>query len=71
MAELEIVGGQPARQASLRVCRLKIVRRSTDEDCGKYGGATGTRVGAVPGMVRPAAVERVPRRMCFLCGLGN
>ena len=53
---LEIAGvvpGQPAQQAILRGCRLEILARSGDG----------------PGVGRPAAVERVPRRMCVLCGL--
>jgi hypothetical protein len=56
--------GQPARQAILRACRLEILRRNTDERCGKYVGAAGARIGEVPGMVRPAARESRPRSMC-------
>jgi hypothetical protein len=45
------------------VCRLEIVRRNTEEGCGKYGGEGRMRIGERPGVGRPAAVVRGPRRM--------
>jgi hypothetical protein len=58
-----------ARNFNCTRCRLEIVRRNTEYGCGKYVGEVKVRIGEMPGMVRPAAAERVSRRMCVLCGL--
>ena len=51
-------------------CRLEIVRRNAEADRGEYVDGERVRIGDGPGVGRPAAVERGPRRMCVLCGLG-
>jgi hypothetical protein len=52
-------------------CRLEIVRKNTEiraVSCGKYVGVVLARSGGVPVVGHPAAVERVPRRMCRSLG---